>query len=122
MLSKLCISTIFRHPDKNNSPEANNKFLQITEAYEVLSDKRRRQSYDHQPDSIFTMFNKNFFFAGHPDDTINLQQYNDHIIPQSFNIPYLLYLYHDFCLPCVHVSNIWDQLKMVQIYMTSCDL
>lgn len=34
------------HPDKNKSPEAEEKFKQIAEAYEVLSDKKKRDIYD----------------------------------------------------------------------------
>lgn len=36
------------HPDKNkdNKEESEKKFKQITEAYEVLSDKKKRQQYD----------------------------------------------------------------------------
>ncbi|GAA5853728.1 hypothetical protein JCM3766R1_002876 [Sporobolomyces carnicolor] len=34
------------HPDKNDSEEAQVKFLEITRSYEVLSDKDKRQIYD----------------------------------------------------------------------------
>ena len=38
------------HPDKNkNSEESKQKFVQIVEAYEVLSDEHARKNYDNNP-------------------------------------------------------------------------
>jgi curved DNA-binding protein CbpA len=34
------------HPDRNKAPEANEKFKEITQAFEVLSDTQKRKAYD----------------------------------------------------------------------------
>ena len=34
------------HPDKNKSKEASEKYVEINEAYEVLSDNKKRRLYD----------------------------------------------------------------------------
>ncbi|KAG5274144.1 hypothetical protein AALO_G00159670 [Alosa alosa] len=41
------------HPDKNKSPDAETKFREIAEAYETLSDEKRRQEYDQMGHSAF---------------------------------------------------------------------
>lgn len=34
------------HPDKNKEPDSEEKFKEVAEAYEVLSDKKKRDVYD----------------------------------------------------------------------------
>ncbi|KAA0724390.1 DnaJ -like protein subfamily B member 9 [Triplophysa tibetana] len=42
------------HPDKNKSPDAETNFREIAEAYETLSDEKRRRDYDLLGNSPFT--------------------------------------------------------------------
>ncbi|XP_060763806.1 dnaJ homolog subfamily B member 9 [Neoarius graeffei] len=42
------------HPDKNKSPDAEAKFREIAEAYETLSDTKRRQEYDQMRSNPFS--------------------------------------------------------------------
>ncbi|KAK7454672.1 DnaJ-related protein scj1 [Stygiomarasmius scandens] len=66
------------HPDKNKDPGAEEKFVEIAYAYEVLSDATKRQIYDRhgeeglkahadgqQQGNPFDIFS-NFFGGGHP--------------------------------------------------------
>lgn len=41
------------HPDKNKSPDAETKFREIAEAYETLSDEKRRREYDQYGHGTF---------------------------------------------------------------------
>src|SRR3989339_1942519 len=41
------------HPDRNKTAEANSKFKDVTKAYEVLSDPKKREMYDQYRESAF---------------------------------------------------------------------
>lgn len=45
MIKKL-ESLIFRHPDKTSDPTAESRFVEIKQAYELLSDPDKRYKYD----------------------------------------------------------------------------
>jgi len=41
------------HPDRNKSPEANERFKEINKAFEVLSDPKKREIYDQYGEAAF---------------------------------------------------------------------
>lgn len=46
------------HPDKNKSPGAEERFKEIAEAYDVLSDKRKREVYEqHGEEGLKGIYN-----------------------------------------------------------------
>lgn len=47
------------HPDKNNSPEAEDKFKDIAQAYEILSDPTKKTNYDRYGTIDNNSFNNN---------------------------------------------------------------
>ncbi|MGB6329319.1 MAG: DnaJ C-terminal domain-containing protein [Halarcobacter sp.] len=52
------------HPDVNKDKNAEDKFKEINAAYEVLSDKEKKQQYDHHGDSMFGGQNFHDFARG----------------------------------------------------------
>jgi DnaJ-class molecular chaperone len=42
------------HPDRNKTPEANEKFKEINKAYEVLGDAKKKEVYDQYGESAFS--------------------------------------------------------------------
>lgn len=57
------------HPDKNpdNKAEAQEKFKEISEAYEILSDEKKRKNYDRYGFAGLSKAETNFSYT-HADD------------------------------------------------------
>jgi len=68
------------HPDKNKEPDAINKFKDISEAYQILSDPNKRQEYDYMGKKNshmrwrdpFEVFNEMFAIINHLHNTFNV--------------------------------------------------
>jgi len=83
--NQIQIRTAFRalalkhHPDKNkNSEESKKKFMEIVQAYEVLSDEKARKSYDNKlsNERNFPYSNQRFHWTP-PADFTNFYSYEN---------------------------------------------
>ncbi|XP_068753593.1 dnaJ homolog subfamily C member 16-like [Montipora capricornis] len=116
------------HPDKNDDPEAQEMFIKINEAHEILSDKEKKQHFDlygtttqprngqkqgspfFDPHSGFS-----FFFNGMPFQNswsrpgqIDYRTYYKTILPMSSEKPYLIKFIADWCFACAQIEEIWE--------------
>ncbi|XP_011498447.1 PREDICTED: dnaJ homolog subfamily C member 16 [Ceratosolen solmsi marchali] len=124
------------HPDKNDNPAAEAKFVEITKAYELLSDPGRRNKFDNHgiteeslpnqrresnnfnvPDPFEGFFSGNFQFHYQSRDislfhmmSISHRAYENTILPKSFRTPHLILLYSDWCFACLQVEPTWRRL------------
>lgn len=125
------------HPDKNKDPGAEDKFIQISKAYEILSNEEKRTNYDHYGDAgenqgyqqqreyRFRHFHENFYFDesffhfpfnSERRDSIDekyllhFSHYVNEVVPDSFKKPYLIKITSDWCFSCVHIEPVWREV------------
>lgn len=125
------------HPDKTDHPMAEDKFVEITKAYELLTDPERRRKFDNHGiteegiprkrrdnshfnvlDPLEELFTNNFkqFHYQTRDITlfhkmsISYRSFENVIIPKSYRIPYLILFYSDWCFACLQVEPTWRRL------------
>nr|XP_058959875.1 dnaJ homolog subfamily C member 16-like [Pocillopora verrucosa] len=117
------------HPDKNNDPSAQEMFIKINEANEILSDEEKKRNFDmfgttsqpgnggpqgkpfYDPHSGFS-----FFFNGMPFQNswskpgeINDRFYYKTVLPESYEKPYLIEIISDWCFACAQIEEIWEE-------------
>ncbi|CAL7950285.1 unnamed protein product [Xylocopa violacea] len=125
------------HPDKTDHPGAENKFVQITKAYEILTDPERRKKFDNHGiteesiprqrrdnshfnnvfDPLEELFARNFKFHYQNRDislfykmSITYRSFENVILPKTFRTPYLILFYSDWCFACLQVEPTWRRL------------
>ncbi|XP_028736503.1 dnaJ homolog subfamily C member 16 [Peromyscus leucopus] len=126
------------HPDKNKDPGAEDKFIQISKAYEILSNEEKRTNYDQYGDAgenqgyqkqqreyRFRHFHENFYFDesffhfpfnSERRDSIDekyllhFSHYVNEVLPDSFRKPYLIKVTSDWCFSCVHIEPVWKEV------------
>ncbi|CAH0406710.1 unnamed protein product [Chilo suppressalis] len=126
------------HPDKNEDPNAESRFVEIKQAYELLSDTERRQAYDlygitnednhmykqrHDYSQYARFSNDPFeeFFGTHfrtQDQDITLfhklsvtsRHFENNIVEKSIHTPAIVLFYTDWCFDCVRSASAWRRL------------
>ncbi|XP_050670634.1 dnaJ homolog subfamily C member 16 [Leptidea sinapis] len=125
------------HPDKNEDPNAETHFVEIKQAYELLSDTERRQAYDlygitNEDDHMYKQrhdYSQYARFSNDPYDffsahfrtqdqditflhklSVTTRHFEKHIVEQSVHTPALVLFYSDWCFECVRVAGAWRKL------------
>ncbi|XP_029434617.1 dnaJ homolog subfamily C member 16 isoform X2 [Rhinatrema bivittatum] len=125
------------HPDKNKNPGAEDKFIQVSKAYEILSNEEKRsnfdrygdmgenQGYPQQQHHPFRHFHENFYFdesffhfpfnSEKRDSTdekylLHFSHYINEVVPDSFHKPYLIKITSDWCFSCIHIEPVWKEV------------
>ncbi|XP_015605119.1 dnaJ homolog subfamily C member 16 isoform X2 [Cephus cinctus] len=137
------------HPDKTDHPAAENKFVEITRAYELLTDPERRRKFDNHgiteegmprqrrdnshfnmPDPFEELFTGNFKFHYQNRDitlfhkmSITYRAFENTIVPKSYRTPHLILFYSDWCFACLQVEPTWrrlmDELEPLGVGLTT---
>lgn len=124
------------HPDKNKHPHAEDRFIEISKAYEILSHEEKRSEYDaygyrenleppRHREHHFRQYPGNFYFEesfmhftfdSEHEESINerhllhFSYYVNKVVPDSFKKPYLIKITSDWCFTCVHIEPIWKEV------------
>ncbi|XP_011637350.1 dnaJ homolog subfamily C member 16 [Pogonomyrmex barbatus] len=124
------------HPDKTDHPMAEDKFVEITKAYELLTDPERRRKFDNHGiteegiprqrrdnshfnvlDPMEELFTGNFKFHYQSRDitlfhkmSITYRSFENVIVPKTYRMPYLILFYSDWCLMCLQAEPTWRRL------------
>ncbi|XP_046965238.1 dnaJ homolog subfamily C member 16 [Vanessa cardui] len=125
------------HPDKNEDPNAESRFVEIKQAYELLSDTERRQAYDlygitNEDDHMYKQrhdYSQYARFSNDPFDyfgthfrtqdqditlfhklSITARHFENNILEKSVHTPALVLFYTDWCFDCVRSATAWRRL------------
>ncbi|PNF40918.1 hypothetical protein B7P43_G14976 [Cryptotermes secundus] len=129
------------HPDKNNDPAAENRFVEINQAYELLTDPERKKHFDtfgivveESPqlrkkrdynqyqrfdplEELFGTQTGGYKFRFQDRDItlfhklrVTTRAYEHKLVPKSYEVPYLIMFYSDWCFPCLQIEPIWRRV------------
>lgn len=102
------------HPDKNDSPEAQQKYVEISTAYEILTDSDKRKQYENSKAgnrNNFDNFGFGYWFASRKpifSETYWLTYENFETVTAGNDL-WVIEFYTDRCAPCVENAPVWEQ-------------
>ncbi|XP_023950560.2 dnaJ homolog subfamily C member 16 [Bicyclus anynana] len=125
------------HPDKNEDPNAESRFVEIKQAYELLTDTERRQAYDlygitNEDDHMYKKRHDYSQYARYSNDpfeyfsthfrtqdqditlfhklSVTARHFENNILEKSVHTPALVLFYTDWCFDCVRAAAAWRRL------------
>lgn len=130
------------HPDKNSDdPNANEKFLKINRAYEVLKDDKSRNVYDlhgekglkndffennFQQYQTWNYYHESFGIYDNDEEIITLSKADFDFSIQNVDFIWFINFYSGRCSHCHHLAPEWRKLAkklhlIVRIAAVNCD-
>lgn len=110
------------HPDKNqDDPEAHDKFIKITRAYEVLKDADKRKHYDiHGEDDSqahskpqyhsYTYYRDHFGIYDDDPHIVTFSQVDFETTIEDSDSQWFVNFYSPMCHTCHHLAPVWRSL------------
>eukprot|EP00455_Lapot_gusevi_P009993 TRINITY_DN1449_c0_g1_i3.p1 TRINITY_DN1449_c0_g1~~TRINITY_DN1449_c0_g1_i3.p1 ORF type:complete len:532 (-),score=90.65 TRINITY_DN1449_c0_g1_i3:316-1911(-) len=109
------------HPDKNSDAGADDKFREISAAYDVLSDDKKRREYDQygtvtsdsaaqqQQQHHYHHWNQQQFYEGTTSSAAQLISENfEHLVTMSDKL-WLIQIYSRWCTVCKTIAPAWEE-------------
>ncbi|VDM63641.1 unnamed protein product [Angiostrongylus costaricensis] len=103
------------HPDKNTAPDAQERFVAISRAYELLSDPLKKERFDKfgtiddTPQS--SSYHHQHVFSGFEHFNMVSRCVSDDLAAKSYCQPFLLYAYSNYCQLCFRLQAQWKAIS-----------
>jgi len=119
------------HPDVNKSPEAEEKFVDIAEAYQILTDDEKKQEWERNRNSGFgssfrskssragaqwgfsadDLFRQFFGSSNFGEEGVTTRDFFNNILVRTNRTPYVFLFTSPWCMECQHASKYFALLE-----------
>ncbi|KAL6256379.1 hypothetical protein P5V15_012493 [Pogonomyrmex californicus] len=128
---------IIYHPDKNtDDPDAHDKFVRLTKAYETLKDNDLRKTYDLFGEDGFKKSNKQTYYSSSYYQHSFIYQYDENVVYLTKNdyfesiinsdSSWFVNFYSPMCSHCHHLAPVWRKVakllnSVMKIAAVNCE-